>query len=117
MLNQLLAGMNCTLATILLTAENYDLVILDDENVPMAAAPTGGGMPTYIPYVILIAVILVLLAAAVYVTDCNKYRLRLNTLYKKAGVSTVQGFTLSKSMLKEKVNDMETSMVDVSLDL
>lgn len=111
MLSNLLVGVQAFAVFVAETADNYDLVILNDDDVPMASAPYGG-FNGWVIFAVLAFVLAVAITSFFYTRGCNLLRARLNSLYKTAGIEKEQKFTWNYVALKEAVNDTEAQMVN-----
>lgn len=96
------------LQTISLMQVNYDLVVLEDERVPLAPSGSDYFWPTVVVMVLLALAVLL----AVYLIRCNGFRKRIRELDSE-GINYL-GWSLSR--LKETVAELEAKKVEENFE-
>lgn len=98
--------MNNILFTLL--TQSYDLIVIDEEATPLAAAPVSGG---YYIYAVMAVVLAALLAmAAVWITRRNILKKRLMELRERSGNSDTS-IPFSLKALKDAISEEEAVIV------
>lgn len=81
-----------------LAAAEYDLVIINDENTPLAAGVQNSQNNFYLITLLVLACCFVIAIAVTYFTWCQKYRLRLRELQTENGKAGYRGWNLKRLM-------------------
>lgn len=97
------------LQTISLMQVNYDLVVLEDERVPLAPS---SGNNYFWPTVVVMVLLALAVLLAVYLIRCNGFRKRIREL--DAEGTSYLGWSLSR--LKETVAELEAKKVEENFE-
>ena len=98
--------MNNILFTML--TQPYDLIVIGEEETPLAAGPAGGGYYIYAVMAVLLAALLAM--AAVWITRRNILKKRLMELRERSG-STDTSIPFSLKALKDAISEEEAVIV------
>ena len=92
------------------TGESYDLVILDDENVPLAGAPQGESAMAWWGYLLLIIGVAIIVGVVIYALECGHYYKRLSGLCMSAGESIPGAGRWNLGFMKTRIEELESAM-------